>query len=171
MKKTLLSVLAVVSVMGTASAVPSAADRKAMCESKPDKYVWVEKNQACIPVNPCGPMEDSNIKNAYCLQSGFNGTPDFVKNGISGWELLEFDLEYNNRNCRLAKEKVFKSRVMGGLGSPVSQIIVPCVGDGTYFAYAFWPDNTDDLLDNLCFIGGFRARVTYEGWTTRCEKR
>ena len=65
MKKTLLSVLAVVSVMGAASAVPSAADRKAMCESKPDKYVWVEKNQACVPVNPCTSSND-DMKAAYC---------------------------------------------------------------------------------------------------------
>ena len=70
MKKTLLSVLAGVSVIGAASAVPSVADRKAMCDKNPDKYVWVEKNQACVPVNPCESSNES-IKNTYCDDTTF----------------------------------------------------------------------------------------------------
>lgn len=53
MKKTLLSVIAGLAVINVASAVPSPADRKALCEKHPDKYVWVDKTQACIPNNPC----------------------------------------------------------------------------------------------------------------------
>lgn len=66
MKKTLLSVLAAVSVIGSASAVPSPADRKALCEKHPDKYVWVEKTEACVPINPCVDAVGS-VKDAYCL--------------------------------------------------------------------------------------------------------
>ena len=53
MKKTLLSVIAGLAVINAASAVPSPADRKALCLKHPDKYVWVEKTEACVPVNPC----------------------------------------------------------------------------------------------------------------------
>ena len=45
MKKTLLSVGAALAVIGSACAVPSVSDRKALCEGHPDKYVWVEKSE------------------------------------------------------------------------------------------------------------------------------
>lgn len=66
MKKTLLSILAGVAVIGSASAVPSPSDRKALCEQNPEKFVWVEKTQACIPINPCK-SDDIEIMRAYCL--------------------------------------------------------------------------------------------------------
>ena len=53
MKKTLLSVIAGLAVIGSACAVPTPADRKALCEKHPEKYVWVEKTKACVPINPC----------------------------------------------------------------------------------------------------------------------
>lgn len=70
MKKTLLSILATIAVIGSASAVPSPADRKALCEKHPDEYVWVEKTEACVPVNPCTPGVNEQIRQTYCL------TPD-----------------------------------------------------------------------------------------------
>ena len=66
MKKTLLSMLAGLVVIGSASAVPSPEDRKALCEKQSDKFVWVEKTQACIPINPCRSTDDK-IKEAYCI--------------------------------------------------------------------------------------------------------
>ncbi len=65
MKKTLLSVLAAVSVIGVASAVPSVEDRKAMCEKYPEKYIWVANSAACIPINPCK-SDNTQIKDTYC---------------------------------------------------------------------------------------------------------
>ena len=67
MKKTLLSVLVGLVVIGSASAVPSPEDRKALCEKQSDKFVWVEKTQACIPINPCL-SSVSAIEEAYCIQ-------------------------------------------------------------------------------------------------------
>lgn len=65
MKTTLLTIFVVFAVVGTAFAVPSAGDRKALCKKYSDKYVWVEKSEACIPVNPC--LSDAiSIRNAYC---------------------------------------------------------------------------------------------------------
>ena len=76
MKKTLLSMLAGIAVVGSAFAVPSPDDRRALCEQHPDKYVWVEKTQACIPVLPC--LSDNiSIVNAYCANVG-----SFVDEGV-----------------------------------------------------------------------------------------
>ncbi len=69
MKKTLLSVLAGLTVMGSAFADgPSVEDRKKLCQLLIDKgtHVWVEKTKACIPVNPCK-SDDVQIKEAYCI--------------------------------------------------------------------------------------------------------
>jgi len=65
MKKILLSVIAGLIAIGSASALPSPEDRKALCEKHPDKYVWVAKTQACIPINPCM-SDDKKIEKAYC---------------------------------------------------------------------------------------------------------
>ena len=62
----LLSVLAGVMVVGSASALPSLEQRQALCEKHPDKYVWVSKNNACIPINPCE-ANDKTIGEAYCI--------------------------------------------------------------------------------------------------------
>ena len=64
MKKTLLSVLAGLTVIGSAGAVPSISDRRALCEKHPDKYVWVDKTQACVRIDPC-----SAIDMPYCIEA------------------------------------------------------------------------------------------------------
>lgn len=73
MKKTLLSILAGVVIIGSAFAVPSADDRQKLCE-KTDGYVWVEKNQACIEKNPCE-SDNEEIERAYCIRPDFR-VPD-----------------------------------------------------------------------------------------------
>ena len=74
MKKTLLSVLAGLTVIGSASAAPTPEDRKALCQLLIDKgtHVWVEKTKACIPVNPCL-SDDEQIKKAYCFEKTLLG--------------------------------------------------------------------------------------------------
>ena len=58
MKKTLLSVGAALAVIGSAAAVgPDTCN--------PEKYVWVEKDELCIPKNPCKSKSDV-IRKAYC---------------------------------------------------------------------------------------------------------
>ena len=59
MKKTLLSAVASLAVIGSACAAgPDTCN--------PDKYVWVEKDELCIPKNPCKSKSDV-IRNAYCI--------------------------------------------------------------------------------------------------------
>jgi len=73
MKKMTLSILAGLMIIGSAFAVPGPEDRKALCDKHPDKYVWVEKTKACIPINPCDPTKSSNwfsgVRDAYCLDA------------------------------------------------------------------------------------------------------
>ena len=66
MKKTFCSILAGMVVVGSAFAdAPTIEDRRALCEKHPDKYVWVEKTEACVPINPCE-SDNAEIKSAYC---------------------------------------------------------------------------------------------------------
>ena len=69
MKKTLLSVLAGLAVIGSASAVPTPEDRQNLCDLLIQKgtHVWVEKTKACVPVNPCAKDVSDDIRKAYCL--------------------------------------------------------------------------------------------------------
>lgn len=61
MKKTLLSAVAGLAVIGSACAAgPDTCN--------PDKYVWVEKDELCIPKNPCKSKSDV-IRNAYCSKA------------------------------------------------------------------------------------------------------
>ncbi len=52
-KKTLLSILAGLAVIGSASADVTVDQRKELCAKHPEKYVWVEKDQFCAPINTC----------------------------------------------------------------------------------------------------------------------
>ena len=89
MKKTLLSVLAGLAVIGSASAAPTPEDRMALCDLLIQKgtHVWVEKTEACIPADPCGNGVNDTIRSAYCLTDlgerfvfrGVDGLADFVK--------------------------------------------------------------------------------------------
>ena len=60
MKKTLLSMTAAVAVIGAAN-----AGIKETCLKHPDKLMWVEKTEACVPINPCK-SDNTAIKEAYC---------------------------------------------------------------------------------------------------------
>ena len=63
MKKSCFVALgALMSVIGVANA----ASMKEVCLQNSDKFVWVEKNQDCVPINPCSQPETSNYYKLYC---------------------------------------------------------------------------------------------------------
>lgn len=72
MKKTLLSVIAGLAVIGSATAVPSMDVQQKNCED--GQHVWVEKTKTCVPINPCL-SNDENIKKAYCLAEDMADLP------------------------------------------------------------------------------------------------
>ena len=72
MKKTLLSVIAGLAVIGSATAVPSMDVQQKNCED--GQHVWVEKTKTCVPINPCL-SGDRTISEAYCIDD-FNNIED-----------------------------------------------------------------------------------------------
>ena len=70
MKKSLLFGLGGFMIVSSVFALPAPEDRKALCEKYPDKYVWVEKTEACVPVNPCL-SDNAKIKQSYCDDETF----------------------------------------------------------------------------------------------------
>ena len=63
MKKSCFVALgALMSVIG----VSHAASMKEACLAFPSTFVWVEKNQDCVPINPCSQPETSNYYKLYC---------------------------------------------------------------------------------------------------------
>ncbi len=141
MKKTLLSIIAGLAVVNAASAVPSAADRRSLCEKYPDKYVWVEKTLACVPINPCESNDDT-IRDAYCF------------NEI----ILPSDTEKRNMIIDMYLNKVRKTAI-----SEVIEVSSNVVGiktnDGGYIA--FLQDSTDSQSDCLMNL---RYSVTAYGY-------
>lgn len=132
MKKTLLSVLAAVSVIGAASAVPSAADRKAMCESKPDKYVWVEKNQACVVRSAC----DNDRFSSYCSKT-FSSTQ--TSSEQQAYRLVNMYLMRKNNG-----EKCEEIKLRDGDPNNIGQDYVQCTTQDGYYEFEF-----DDVSESF----------------------
>ena len=148
MKKTLLSVLAGIAVVGSASALPSLEDRKALCLKHPDKYVWVEKTEACVPVNPCK-SDDINIKSAYCNQSFSMVQLGDWRQGVEvvkayAEHVLGVEVTTTNKQMRKDADVSF-----------FEQDYLPCkLSDGGYMVFEF-----DDLSD---IAGGDKYRGAIE---------
>ena len=134
MKKLLLSVLTGIAVIGSASAAPSPSDRKALCERYPDRYVWVEKDEFCVPINPCESGNDA-IRRAYC----------------SNTIVLPYDIE--KRDMIIDR---YLNKVMHAAVSEVVKISGDVVGiktnDGGYIAFMQGSTaNQSDCLMNLMY--------------------
>ena len=84
MRKTLLSVLTGMVVVGAAYAEPTLDNRRAVCEKHPDKFVWVEKNETCVPINPCK-SEENGIKESYCKIVGLYAS-HLKKDMVPEWD-------------------------------------------------------------------------------------
>ncbi len=126
MKKTLLSVLAGLTVMGSAIAVPDPGDREELCKLLIEKgtHVWVEKTEACIPVNPCL-SDEENIRNAYCIS-----IPGMEQNGIA----LEDERQVKTFLDRFA-EKVLKTDVLDDIKYLDNGGVAVKTDDDGYYAF------------------------------------
>ena len=82
MKKTLLLSLIGLMVTGSVFALPSVDDRKTSCQKQPTEYVWVEKNETCIPINPCESYVGSDLKKAYCIEREYKISEEAFDMGI-----------------------------------------------------------------------------------------
>lgn len=142
MKKTLLSVIAGLAMVGTVSAAPSPEDVKKMCEKNPNKYVWVEKDKFCAPINPCDYYKvNYNVREAYCaseLNDSFKYLPRIQ-------EVREMILERYAKNVLKTGVKNIKT-----FTSDEGDVVIDTVttSDGGYFAVAY--DGKEEVGHPAC---------------------
>ena len=129
MKKTLLSVVAGVAVIGAAN-----AGIKETCLEHPDKLVWVEKTQRCIPINPCK-SDDETIQDVYCNKTFANVQ---LGDWFSGPKVVEAYVE-KVLGLHVVDNRTYVQTDINVFG----QDYVPCkTNDGGYVVFEF-----DDLND------------------------
>ena len=94
MNKILLSAVAGLAVINAAN-----AGIKETCLQHPDKLVWVEKTERCVPINPCE-SDDIDIHDAYCVDFGICApgyTDEVLKLWLGKWSRHEIvDLKHLN---------------------------------------------------------------------------
>lgn len=164
MKKTLLSILAGVVVIGSASAVPGPEDRERMCKQQPDKYVWVEKgNGACVEINPCK-SDNADVKNAYCntmFKDVQLGTP---------YEGVVVVKEYINKHLGLDivnKKGIVRHDVDTSL---FAQDYIPAkLSDGGYIVFEF--DDLSDIAGGDSYEGASKAACLIYGGNYKSRLR
>ena len=149
MKKTLLSVLAGLTVIGSASAAPTPEDRKALCQLLIDKgtHVWVEKTKACIPVDPCNEEVYSDIHQAYCII-------------VFGTNPLPPDTVIMNKLVNTYAEKVLNTQVTN-LKTPTfkdkygydKDRVAITTSDGGYYVFADYAKHAKWDLDSAYLAG------------------
>lgn len=113
MKKTLLSIVVIISVIGVAKA-DIVEKLKGVCLQHPDKLVWVEKTQRCIPINPCN-SDDKKIRAAYCNQI-FNET---ITYGSLYKGLIELYADMQGIECEPIESKSLDKNYIMCKGSDV----------------------------------------------------
>ena len=162
-KNFLLSVLAGLMVVGSAVALPSPEDRKALCEKHPEKYVWVEKTKACIPINPCL-SSDVDIRNAYCISTVLH--------------LNSLDHTASDTLLERYIKKVLKQNWTGlGLDNPNGEGKIyghATTSDGGYFVVKFEiSHNLNDFIDDAFWAYGYSEMVAGQPYPvsnqTECE--
>ena len=161
MKKTLLSVLAGLTVIGSASAAPTPEDRKALCDLLIQKgtHVWVEKTSACIPVNPCL-SDDEQIKEAYCIDTELTSYYEVPKGHIKSAEVVNIYAKHQGFDCKVVEKDIFKESGF---------TFVPCKG-ADYRVFKFYGgDAGQNVTDLFCFIVNGTMQVNHGGWPTICK--
>ena len=159
MKKTLLSVIAGLAVINVASAVPSPADRKALCEKHPEKYVWVEKTEACVPINPCK-SNNSAIYEAYCMNEGYHAKLTSLP---SEKEDIR-NLIINRYVANIIKSKVTEIKLVDTDGE--KQYFGIKDSDGDYFVASALPlaSTSGWYAGSLCVRWAVNVYAGVDGW-------
>ncbi|MBO4583280.1 MAG: hypothetical protein J5714_04470 [Alphaproteobacteria bacterium] len=149
MKKTLLSVVAGLAVIGSAVAVPSLDRQRENCESD-SGFVWVERTKTCVPVNPCV-SDDPEIKRVYCDDITFADTSLSYGSAI---QVLEIPSLYEM--CLGSYSGgVATINVKYPWASKPNYLAKQDVAEGTYKVYKFadaWLDRSSafEFLNAIC---------------------
>ena len=158
MKKTLLSIGAALAVIGSACAVPSVEDRKALCEKHPEKYVWVEKTQACVPIYPCS-STNQDIHDAYCDQSLMDL---YVDDEAKVRKLIQKYLGTQNVSIKYARDPGFREYVDFGAVRAIDVLLVKYAGN--YVEIPYGVDTSGGSGDGF---GNWYFSL-YEPWQKSC---
>lgn len=149
MKKVWLSVLATITVVGTASAVPTPQQRREMCDQNP-KTIWVEKTGACVPENTCE-SNNEDIKAAYCY-AGFRQTHLSEENYAH--RLVNIFMKRQNNGDRCAKI----SKVTGWQKSS-SETYIKCNTEGGMYYVFIFPQFSTDSNTGSWYITPYRRNL------------
>jgi hypothetical protein len=144
MKKTLLSIIAGLAVVSSVGAAPDASRKREICEKHPEKYVWVEKDEFCAPINPCE-SKDETIRKAYCVSFG-SGNTAFYSKTPEGLEML--GRKYAETVLRQVVDSIVRIRDHIRLNDDVAAMGFK-TSDGGYFAFMGGPIFDNDA-DTFC---------------------
>ena len=135
MKKTLLGIAGILAMISSANAIDT-AQIKAACQSS-DKTLWVERNQVCIPRNPC----DNPNYEQYCNREFSN--LQMVDREYEG--IINYFAKVKNLDCKAVPQK---SKLAG-------QDYVVCMGtDVMVFEFDDISNKWEELRD--CISDGAR---------------
>ena len=135
-------------VANSVFAVPTVDARRDLCKTKPFDFVWVEKTQTCVPVNPCESKTQA-IRDSYCVQVGvYVSSEENAKLMVTRYV-----------------ERVLKRRIVGFVTveprlawTGEYAIEVPYIGvhisDGGYYVFRFYSPQIDNFLAGACWAYG-----------------
>jgi len=132
-----------------------------ICEKHPEKYVWVEKDEFCAPINPCE-SKDETIRKAYCVSFG-SGNTAFYSITPEGLEML--GRKYAETVLRQGVDSIVNIGKYGVAGDNSAMGFK--TSDGGYFAVigVFFDDMVDDfckwlVVDSVNAHGGYGTHMT-----------
>ncbi len=158
MKKTLFSVIAAVAVVSSVCAAPDASRKREICEKHPEKYVWVEKDEFCAPINPCE-SKDETIRKAYCVSFG-SGNMAFYSMTQEGLEML--GRKYAETVLKHGVNSIVRIRDYTSINDDNTAMGFK-TSDGGYFAVIGGPvfDNNADTICKWTVVDAVNAHGGY----------
>lgn len=164
MKKTLLSLIAGLAVINAAN-----AGIKETCLEHPDKLVWVEKTQRCIPINPCT-SDDEDIRKAYCIDDYFLSNYYLLPKGnisLTSADVINIYVNNIGLNCTVSETEIQKIEAKSK-GYGYDHVFVPCKGTD-YRMFQFASDSAANVTDIFCGLIQAPVESNYGGHATRCD--
>ena len=141
------------------------------CKDLCIKFVYALVNTSRLRKNAGNNPCFGNSEKGHCVSFGFGYESQIINNiGLS--DILEFDKEYNKRNCNIGAS--FIDICPYGLSDNKKCTYIPCTDNiGNIVIMYNIPQNTEDdddrIIQNFCGIGGGSVRVPYTGWADRCR--
>lgn len=155
MKKLMIGIAGIMAMVASVNAADT-EKIKAACQSS-DKTVWVEKTQACVPVNPCESGNET-IRSLYCQNHADVFYYAVPKGNITTIDVINIYAKYyKDLYCQVSEQNIVEKD---------GYVFVPCSGKD-YVVFKFSASETDSLgvvTDLLCPEGSIKT-TNYDGRT------